>query len=150
MLKFFSRSSSVLAGAMLVAGSVALPLTSIAQSVVDPLVTPPVTPPVTATAPLLVIQGKVIAIRGTIVTVKTPNIQASPTLIIAGPAFSVDISKATFQSASGKLITPTPTLIIGDSIIVAGTKGETPVAAIPTPAGPNKLILAEVVAKIVP
>lgn len=145
MIKFFSKSSSVLAGAILVAGSVALPLTSIAQSVVDPLVTPPVA----ETAPLLVIQGKVIAIRGTIVTVKTPNIQASPALIIAGPAFSVDISKATFQSASGKLITPTPTLIIGDSIIVAGTKGETPVPAIPTPAGSNKLILAEVVAKIV-
>lgn len=145
MLKFFSKSSSVLAGAMLVAGSVALPLTSIAQSVVDPLVTPPVV----EAEPLLVIQGKVIAIRGTVVTVKTPNIQTSPAVIIAGPAFSVDISKATFQSASGKSIEPTPTLIIGDSIIVAGTKGETPVSAIPTPAGPNKLILAEVVAKIV-
>ncbi|MGC1393722.1 MAG: hypothetical protein WA828_05510 [Coleofasciculaceae cyanobacterium] len=147
MLKFFSKSSSVLAGVILVAGSVAFPITSIAQTVVDPAVTDAT--PIIEKAPLLVIQGRVIAIRGTIVTVKTPNIRTSPAVILAGPAFSVDISNATFQSASGKTITPDPTLIIGDSVIVAGTQGATPLSAIPTPAGPNKLILAEVVAKIV-
>lgn len=146
MLKFFSKSSSVLAGVILVAGSV-VPITSIAQTVVDPAVTDAT--PIIEKAPLLVIQGRVIAIRGTIVTVKTPNIRTSPAVILAGPAFSVDISNATFQSASGKTITPDPTLIIGDSVIVAGTQGATPLSAIPTPAGPNKLILAEVVAKIV-
>lgn len=148
MLQFFSKSSSLLAGAMLVAGSVALPLTSIAQTVVDPPVID--TTPIVETAPLLVVQGKVTSIRGTIVTVKTPNIRTSPAVIIAGPTFSVDISNATFQSASGKTITPTPTLIVGDSVIVAGIQGPTPLSAIPTPAGPNKLIIAEVVAKIVP
>lgn len=146
MLKFFSKSSSVLAGVILVAGSV-VPITSIAQTVVDPAVTDAT--PIIEKAPLLVIQGRVIAIRGTIVTVKTPNIRTSPAVILAGSAFSVDISNATFQSASGKTITPDPTLIIGDSVIVAGTQGATPLSAIPTPAGPNKLILAEVVAKIV-
>ncbi|MGB5960351.1 MAG: hypothetical protein WBG73_06800 [Coleofasciculaceae cyanobacterium] len=146
MLKFFSKSSSVLAGVILVAGSV-VPITSIAQTVVDPAVTDAT--PIIEKAPLLVIQGKVIAIRGTIVTVRTPNIRTSPAVILAGSAFSVDISNATFQSASGKTITPDPTLIIGDSVIVAGTQGATPLSAIPTPAGPNKLILAEVVAKIV-
>jgi hypothetical protein len=143
MLKFFSKSSSILAGAMLVAGSVALPLTTLAQSNV-------VNVPVTDTAPLLVIQGKVTAIRGTVVTVKTPDTRTSPAVIIAGPTFSVDISGATFQSASGKSITPPPTLVVGNAVAVAGRQGATPASAVPTPAGPNKLIIAEVVAKIVP
>lgn len=143
MFKFFSKSSSVLAGALVVAGTVVLPLTTFAQSDV-------VNPPVTDTAPLLLIQGKVTAIRGSVVTVKTPNTRTSAAVIIAGPSFSVDISNATFQSASGKSITPEPTLVVGDAVAVAGRQGATPVAAIPTPAGPNKLIIAEVVARIVP
>lgn len=142
MLKFFSKSSSVLAGAMLVAGSIALPITAIAQSVVNP--------PLTDLAPLLLIQGKVTAITGTIVTVKTPNTRTSPAVIIAGPTFTVDISDAIFQSTSGKSITPPPTLVVGDAVAIAGRQGTTPATAIPTPAGPNKLIIAEVVAKIVP
>lgn len=142
MLKFLSKSSSLLAGAMLVAGSV-VPLTTLAQSDV-------VNVPVTDTAPLLVIQGKVTAIRGTVVTVKTPDTRTSPAVIIAGPTFSVDISGATFQSASGKSITPPPALVVGDAVAIAGRQGATPASAVPTPAGPNKLIIAEVVAKIVP
>ena len=143
MLKFFSKSSSVIAGALVVAGTVALPLTTLAQSDL-------VNPAVTDVAPLLLIQGKVTGIRGSVVIVKTPDTRTSPAVIIAGPTFNVDISSATFQSATGKSITPPPTLVVGDSIAVAGRQGATPVSAIPTPAGPNKLIIAEVVATIVP
>jgi hypothetical protein len=142
MLQFFSKSSTILAGAIVLAGTVVLPLTAISQTVV------PVA--VTETAPLLVIQGKITAITGSLVTVKTPDTRTSPAVIIAGPTFSVDISSATFQLASGKTLTPPPILVVGNSVIVAGRQGALPAIVTPTPAGPNKLIIAEVVSKIVP
>lgn len=143
MLKFLSKSSSALAGVVVIAGVVVLPLTAFSQAVVP-------NPPVTNTAPLLVIQGKVTGIKGNQLTVKTPNTRTSPAVVIAGTTFNVDTSTATFQSTSGKSITPKPALIIGDSVIVAGRQGASPAIVTPTPAGPNKLIIAEVVVKIVP
>lgn len=135
MIKFFSKGSSVLAGALILTG------TTVSFSALSQVTVP------APAAPLLVIQGKVTGIKGTLVTVKTPDTRTSPAVIIAGPTFNVDISGATFQTPSGKTMTPKPALVIGDSVVVAGPPGATPALAIPAPAGPNKLIVASVVSK---
>lgn len=137
MLQLFSKSSSLLAGALVVMGTASV--SALPQSTVP-----------TPAAPLLVIQGKVTAIQGTLITVKTPDIKTTPTVVIAGPTFNVDTTDATFQTPSGKSMTPKPVLIVGDSIVAAGIAGVTPALAVPAPAGPNKLIIAQVVAKTTP
>jgi hypothetical protein len=138
MIKFFSKGSSVLAGALFLAG------TTVSLSALSQVTVP------APVAPLLLIQGKVTAVQGTLLTVKTPDTRTSPAVIIAGPTFNVDISGATFQTASGKAMTPQPILVIGDSVVVAGPAGVSPALAVPAPAGPNKLIVASVVSRTAP
>lgn len=132
VLKFLAKGSSVLA-AVIVAGTT--PISALAQSTIPT----PVNPPTTAPA-LLVIQGKVTKIQANIVTVRTPdtsptcpaNIPCVPTTFV-GTTFNVDISSAIFQSTTGSKVFPQPTLIIGDSVVVAGRLGVTTPVVIPIP-----------------
>jgi hypothetical protein len=145
VLKFLDKGFSLIA-AVIVAGIT--PISTLAQSTTPT----PVTPPATAPA-LLLIQGRVTRIQGNIVTVRTPdttstcppNIPCLPTTFV-GSTFNVDISSAVFQSATGSRVL-TPTLIIGDSVVIAGRQGVTPPVVIPSPAAPPRLIIAEVVTK---
>ncbi len=145
MAKFFSKGSSLLAGAIGVAGTAILPLSALSQEIVPIVPSPP---------PLQVIQGKVTNIQGNRITVKTPDVKPVcppniPCLLIitVGPTFNVDLSTAVFQSASGSSVLTPPALIVGDSVVVAGRLGVSTPLLIPTPAPPPKLIVAEVVTK---
>lgn len=154
MLKFLSKNYSVLAGAVIVAGTNLLPLTAFAQTS-TPVVE--ITPPIAEAPRLSVIQGKVTKIQGNIVTVKTPDYgpycppgQACLAIIYAGPTFKVDISRAIFQSPSGRRQSPRPKLKVNDSVVVAGQLGVAPVVTIPSTSIPPQPFIAQIVSKKVP
>lgn len=127
---FFSKSSAILAGAAIVIG-VVLPSKAISQSM-----PPVVSEPLPINAPqLLVIQGRVQNIQNYIVTVKTPDYfpycppnQVCPAVITEGPTLNVDISRAIFQSPTGKKMPRRQRLKlqIGDAIVVAGSLAVSP------------------------
>jgi hypothetical protein len=154
MLKFVSKNYALLTGAVIVAGTALLPNQAFAQTptpVVDPI------PPIPDSPRLLVIQGRVTNIQGNIVTVKTPDVppfcppgRVCPLIIQVGPTFSVDISRATFQSPSGTRQSPKPKLTLNDSVVVAGKLGISPPMVFPSPGIPPKSFIAQVVSKLVP
>ncbi len=153
MLKFFSQGSAVLAGVVVVAGAAVLPLTAISQS----------TPPLVSDSPssdsprLLVIQGQVRSLQGNIVTVKTPDLpiycppgRVCPAVIVAGPTFNVEVSRASFQSASGSRLTPKPKLTVGESVVVVGRLSTSPPTLPPFPGVSPKSLTAQIVSKAFP
>lgn len=153
MHKFFSKSSAVLAGAVIVAGAVILPLTAIAQSV-PPVVSDPTAPD---NQGLSVIQGKISNIQGNLLTVKTPDLppycppdRVCPAIIVVGPTFTVDISRAIFQSASGRRLRPKPRLAVGDSVVVAGHLVASLPLVLPAPGEPPQFLKAQIVSRAVP
>ncbi|MGB5960350.1 MAG: hypothetical protein WBG73_06795 [Coleofasciculaceae cyanobacterium] len=121
---FFSKSSAILVGGAIFVG-VVLPSKAISQAM-----PPVVSQPLPTTPQLLVIQGKVQNIRNYIITVKTPDYfpycppnYACPAVMAQGPTFNVDISRAIFQSPTGKKMPRRQRLKlqIGDAIVVAGS-----------------------------
>lgn len=153
MLKLFSKSSAVLAGAVIVAGITVLPLTAISQTS-PPVVSDPIAPD---SQKLSVIQGQVETIQGKIITVKTPDLppycppnQVCPAIIVVGPTFTVDISRAIFQSASGSRQRQRPRLKVGDSVVVAGRLVDSLPLVLPSPDVPTQFFAAQVVSKAVP
>jgi hypothetical protein len=157
VLKFFSKSFAVLAG--IVVGAAILPLTAISQ-----FPPPVVSDPPSAFDPtspdaqgLSVIQGQVKNIQGNIVTVKTPDLppycppnRVCPAIIVVGPTFTVDISRAIFQSASGRRQSSKPKLKLGDFVVVAGRLGPSLPVVLPSPGIPPQSLTAVVVSKAVP
>jgi len=78
-----------------------------------------------SSAPPTVIQGQVTAARGTSIVVRTPAQRPScvrgavcPTFIIAGTTFTVDISRAVYESSTGRPITDKPA--VGAMIVAVG------------------------------
>lgn len=153
MHRFFSKSSAVLAGAVIVAGTFVLPLTTIAQSP-PPLVSDPTVPD---SPGLTVIQGQITNIEGNLLIVKTPDVppycppgRACPAIIVVGPTFTVDIASATFQSASGRRLRSKPRLKVNDSIVVAGRLVASLPVVLPSPGVAPQFLKAEIVSKAIP
>lgn len=151
MSKFFSKSSAILAVAVIVVG-VVLPSKAISQSM-----PPVVSEPLTAAPQLLVIQGKVQNIRNYIVTVKTPDYspycppnQVCPAVIVEGATFNVDMSRAIFQSSNGRKMPRRQRLQlqIGDAIVVAGSLAVSPPRLLDT--GISQFLKAKIVTRAVP
>lgn len=80
----------------------------------------------THSVPPMVIQGRVMAIHGTTITVRTPAQrppcgagQICPMYVIAGTTFVVDSSTATHEAANGRSIHDR--LAVGAQVVVVGT-----------------------------
>lgn len=153
MLKLFSKSSALLAGTVIVAGATVLPLTAISQSP-PPVVSDSTTPDAQR---LSVIQGQVKTIQGNILTVKTPDLppycppgRVCPAIVVVGPTFTVDISRAIFQSASGSRQRQRPRFKVGNSVVVAGRVVDSLPFVLPAPDVPTQFFTARVVSRAVP
>ncbi len=82
--------------------------------------------PLGSAASPTVIQGQVTAARGMSIVVRTPAQRPScargavcPTFIIAGATFAVDISRAVYESSTGRPIADKPA--VGAMIVAVGT-----------------------------
>lgn len=101
----------------------------------------------------LVIQGRITGIQGTVVTVKSPNgYPGGPgghaQFVVAGPSFTIDISRARILLPDGKQLDRLP-LEVGDhALMVLSGPGPTP----PAPGGAhnvNHAYAASIVQRIV-
>ena len=89
----------------------------------------------------LVIQGRIAAIQGANVTVKTPDAYpgggpgAHAQFVVAGPTFKVDVSRARVLLPDGKQVDRRP-LAVGDGVlmVLSGPDSESP-----APGGPRSL-----------
>lgn len=77
-------------------------------------------------APPMVIQGRIMAIRGQTITVRTPAQrppcgagQICPMYVIAGTTFVIDTSTASHEAANGRVIRDK--LAVGARVVVVGT-----------------------------
>jgi hypothetical protein len=107
-------------------------------------------PKIASCAPV-VIQGRVTAVEGTLVTLKTPDAYPGgtgirPQFVIAGLSFKIDISHARLLWPDGKQVDTRP-LAVGDRVLMV-LSGPTPGSLVPGNATLKETYFATVVERL--
>jgi hypothetical protein len=100
----------------------------------------------------LVIQGRITTIQGTLVTVKTPNgypggLGIHAQIVIAGPTFKVDVSRARVLLPDGKQADTRP-LAVGDRLLVVLNRPGPESPASGSPGSANQTYVASTIERI--
>lgn len=98
----------------------------------------------------LLIQGRITALQGALLTVKTPDGYpggqgAHALFVTAGPSFQIDVSHARILLADGKKIDKQP-LAVGDRVVVLVSEPASPPPAAP---GVNRAYAASIIERVV-
>jgi len=106
-----------------------------------------------ASPELLVIQGRITAIEGQIVTLKAPDSYPGGAgvhaqFVIAGPTFRVDVSRARVLLFDGKQADKLP-LAVGDRVLMVLSGADTESIAPASPSNASHTYFASIVERIV-